>query len=98
MKFLFVALNFDMLKSYIIDLTLCFADSLPSTALDNNWYAEVLAHEEKCLFLMYFWMMNSNMFPEFCITHTFCVVSDYVTARAYILKPLGACKNSLDMM
>jgi len=26
---------------------------------------KILAHEEKCLFLVYFWMLNSNMFPEF---------------------------------
>jgi len=25
----------------------------------------ILSHEEKCLFLMYFWTLNSNMFPEF---------------------------------
>ena len=96
MKFFFVALNFNRLTSFIINLTLCVARSLPSTTLDNNWYAEVLAREEKCLFLMYFCMMNLNMFPEFCITHTFCFVSDYVNTRAYIWKSLVACKSSLD--
>jgi len=30
-----------------------------------HWSTKILAHEEKCLFLMYFWMLNSNMFPEF---------------------------------
>ena len=32
--------------------------------------AKILSHEEKCLFLMYFWMFNSHMFPEFlCHPH-----------------------------
>jgi len=35
MELLFVALNFGTLTSYIVDLTLCFADSLPSTELEN---------------------------------------------------------------
>jgi hypothetical protein len=30
-----------------------------------HWSTKVLSHEEKCLFLMYFWTLNSNMFPEF---------------------------------
>jgi len=86
------------LTSYIVYLTPCFADTLPSTALDNHWSTKILTHEDKCLFLMYFWTMNSNMFPEFSITHTFCVVSENVTTRAYICKSLGACKSTLDTM
>ena len=30
-----------------------------------HWSKKILSHEEKCLFLMYFWKLNSNMFPEF---------------------------------
>jgi hypothetical protein len=30
-----------------------------------HWSTKILSHEEKCLFLMYFWTVNSNMFPEF---------------------------------
>jgi hypothetical protein len=29
-----------------------------------------LTHEEKCLFLVYFWTLISNMFPGFSFTHT----------------------------
>ena len=29
-----------------------------------HWPTMILAHEEKCLFLMYFWALNSNVFPE----------------------------------
>jgi len=37
--------------------------SLPFATL--HWLIKILAHGEKCLFLMYFWTLNSNMFPEF---------------------------------
>ena len=30
-----------------------------------HWSAKILSHEEKYVFLMYFWTLNSNMFPEF---------------------------------
>ena len=30
-----------------------------------HWSTKILVHEEKCPFLMYFWTLNSNMFPEF---------------------------------
>ena len=30
-----------------------------------HWSTKILAHEEKCLVVMYFWTLNSNMFPEF---------------------------------
>ena len=30
-----------------------------------HWSTKVLSHEENCLFLMYFWTLNSNMFSEF---------------------------------
>ena len=63
MKFLFLALNIDTLTSYIIGLAPCFANSLPSTNLDNHWSTKILAHYVKCLFLMYFWTLNSNIFP-----------------------------------
>ena len=30
-----------------------------------HWSTKIVSHEEKYLFLMYFWTPNSNMFPEF---------------------------------
>jgi len=36
------------------------------------------------MFLMYFWALNSNMFPEFLYHPHFHVASDYVKAQAYI--------------
>ena len=30
-----------------------------------HWSTKILSYEEKCLLLMYFWTLNSNMFPEF---------------------------------
>jgi hypothetical protein len=30
-----------------------------------HWSTKILSHEEKCPFLMYFWTLNWNMFPEF---------------------------------
>ena len=33
---------------------------------------KILSHEETCLFLMYFWTLNSNIFPESSTTHIFC--------------------------
>jgi len=30
-----------------------------------HWSTKILAHEEKCLFLVYFWTLNSIIFPEF---------------------------------
>jgi len=30
-----------------------------------HWSTEIWTHEEKCLFLMYFWTLNLNMLPEF---------------------------------
>jgi len=40
-----------------------------------HWTTKILSHKEKCLFLIYFWMLNSNMFPEFfCHPHLFCCI------------------------
>jgi hypothetical protein len=33
--------------------------------LQLHWSTKILSHEEECLFLMYFWMLNSNIFKEF---------------------------------
>ena len=30
-----------------------------------HWTTKILSHEEKCLFLMYFWELISHTFPEF---------------------------------
>jgi len=33
--------------------------------LELQWSTKILSHDEKCPFLVYFWTLNSNMFPEF---------------------------------
>ena len=40
-----------------------------------HWSTKILFHEEKCLFLMHFWTLNSNMFPEF-LYHPHLSLSD----------------------
>jgi hypothetical protein len=30
-----------------------------------HWSTKILSHEDKGLYMMYFWILNSNTFPEF---------------------------------
>ena len=55
-----------------------------------HWSTKIFSHEEKCLFQMYFWMLNVSRIS--IITHIFRNVSDYVTAQAYICESLGTCR------
>ena len=36
----------------------------PMTLYKLHWSTKIFSHEEKCLSLMYFWTLNSNMFPD----------------------------------
>jgi len=43
---------------------------LSMTVYKLQWSTKILSHKEKCLSMMYFWMLNSNMFTEFlCHPH-----------------------------
>ena len=35
------------------------------TVYKLHWSTKILSHKEKCLSLVYFWTLNSNMIPEF---------------------------------
>jgi len=50
-----------------ITISACFdqLSTIIKLVLQLHWSKKVLAREEKCLFLMYFWTLNSNIFPEF---------------------------------
>jgi hypothetical protein len=56
-----------------------------------HWSKKVLSHEEKCLFLMYFWTLNSNMFPEF-LNHPHLSLSDSESSD----EDGGQAKNNMD--
>jgi hypothetical protein len=56
-----------------------------------QWSTKILSHEEKCLFLMYFWVLNSNMFPEF-LYHPHLSLSDSESSD----EDVGQANNSMD--
>jgi len=52
---------------------------------------KILSHEEECLFLMYFWMLNSSMFPEF-LYHPHLSLSDSESSD----EDEGQANNNMD--
>ena len=50
-----------------------------------------LSHEEKCLFLMYFWALISNIFPEF-LYHPHLPLSDSESSD----EDVGQATNNMD--
>jgi hypothetical protein len=57
-----VVSELDML---LINLKCGWLTVVTDYTIQLHWSTKILAHEDKCLFLMYFWTPNSNMFPEF---------------------------------
>ena len=50
---------------YYICVWLACSVAISTSPTNYTGQKNILAHEEKCLFLMCFWTLNSNMFPEF---------------------------------
>ena len=54
-----------MPSQYILLLIIFLVNNLHYYTFKLHWSTKILSHKEKCLFLMYFWTLNSNMFLEY---------------------------------
>jgi len=66
--------------------------------LQLRWSTKILSHEKECLFLMYFWTLNSNMFPEFLYhPHLLHCIRPCESTSLHLWVTGGPVGGSLDM-
>ena len=75
-------INIFMSHTFLTIPLLCMKIAVKAPPVSNyTGQQKIWSHKEKCLFLMYFWTLNSNMFPEFLY-------------HPYLLRCIWLCENT----